>query len=184
MKMSSITAPVLLAAALVAGGCYAPQPTTLYHVGDIQEPLETDDDYLEMARCWADLSRSNYGVWKSLSDNQKETLNQLWTKAHQEQLRDGKLSPATKSAIAAERKVLNDKFEQQNIEKYVSFDAIASNPTPDMNGELESWDRRRQGDSMIYNQNLRMLADEWSRFWLMERPGASPYDTVNTSGRF
>jgi hypothetical protein len=53
-----------------------------------------------------------------------------------------------------------------------------------LNGQLESWDRRRQGDSMIYNQNLRMLADEWSRFWLMERPGASPYDTVNTSGRF
>lgn len=173
MKMSSITAPVLLAAALVAGGCYAPQPTTLYR----SDELLSDQEYLEMARSWTELSRSNYSDWKELSDNEKQTINQIWTKAHEEMIRDGKMSPATRQA-------LGDFAERMNTKKLVSFDAIASNPTPDMNGELESWDRRRQGDSMIYNQNLRMLADEWSRFWLMERPGASPYDTVNTSGRF
>jgi len=36
---------------------------------------------------------------------------------------------------------------------------------------------------MVYNQNFRMLADEWSRIWLMERPGGSAYDLVNTTGR-
>jgi hypothetical protein len=37
---------------------------------------------------------------------------------------------------------------------------------------------------MVYNQNFRALADEWSRVWLMEMPGGTPYDTVNTTGRF
>jgi hypothetical protein len=37
---------------------------------------------------------------------------------------------------------------------------------------------------MVDDQNFRALADEWSRLWLMERPGGTPYNTVNTTGRF
>ena len=87
------------------------------------------------------------------------------------------LSDAMKKRIA-------DLDETCNSAYIVSFDRIATNTTPDMNGQLESWDSRRQNDSMIYNQNLRALADEWSRVWLMERPGGTPYNTVNTTGRF
>ncbi|MFM8699656.1 MAG: hypothetical protein ACKOF7_13585, partial [Phycisphaerales bacterium] len=89
----------------------------------------------------------------------------------------GTMSDATKKRVA-------DLDETCNSAYLVSFDLIATNPTPDMNGQLESWDRRRQNDSMVYNQNLRALADEWSRLWLMETPGGTPYDTVNTTGRF
>ena len=94
-----------------------------------------------------------------------------------ESAKDGTLSAQTNKEVAELDEYCNGAY-------LVSFDSIASNPTPDMNGQIESYDRRRQGDSMIYNQNLRALADEWSRFWLMERPGGSPYDTVNTTGRF
>ncbi len=173
MKVSRFCLPATVAALAVLGGCYAPQPTTLYRSDEVL----SDEEYLEMARGWMDLSRANYGEWTSLSVNQRVTINQLWTKAHQEMIANGKISPGTRQALSAFA-------DFRNTEKLVSFDAIASNPTPDMNGQLESWDRRRQGDSMIYNENLRALADEWSRFWLMERPGGTPYNTVNTSGRF
>jgi hypothetical protein len=65
----------------------------------------------------------------------------------------------------------------------VSFTSVTSNPTPELNGQFESWDDRRRNDAMVNNQNFRMMADEWSRFWLMERPGGSAYDLVNTTGR-
>jgi hypothetical protein len=90
---------------------------------------------------------------------------------------DKPLSPETAKKVAELDQTCNDAY-------LISFDSIASNPTPDLNGQFESWDRRRQNDSMIYNQNFRALADEWSRFWLMEMPGGTPYDTVNTTGRF
>lgn len=172
MKPSSIALPAFLAFAFI-GGCYTPQPTSLYR----SDRLLSDDEVLEMARCWSDWGRSNFSTWNDLSDNTKQRLNQLWTKAHSEMIRDGKLSPETRQMVVRETEALN-------TELLVSFDAIASNPTPDLNGQFESWDRRRQNDSMVYNQNLRSLADEWSRFWLMERPGGTPYDTVNTTGRY
>jgi len=171
-----IAAPALMSAmmtVMVVGGCYAPQPTELYRTDE----LLTDTEYVEMARCWTELSRSNYNEWKSYSENEKIRVNQLWTKVHQEMLERGELTPATRTAM-------RDTAEYFNTKKLVSFDTIASNPTPDLNGQFESWDRRRQNDSMIYNQNFRALADEWSRFWLMEMPGGTPYDTVNTTGRF
>ena len=173
MRMSRFCLPATVAALAVLGGCYTPQPTTLYR----SDEMLSDEEYLEMARSWMDLSRSNYGEWKSLSDNQRVMINQIWTKAHQEMIANGKISPDTRKALSAFA-------DFRNTERLVSFDAIASNPTPDMNGQLESWDRRRENDSMVYNQNLRALADEWSRVWLMERPGGTPYDTVNTTGRF
>jgi hypothetical protein len=173
MTLSRLAAPALLVASIAVAGCYTPQPTTLYR----QDKALSDEEVLEMARCWSDWGRSNSDVWKSLSDNRRARLNQVWTKAHSEMLRDGKMSPETKQMVINET-------DQLNTELIVSFDAIASNPTPDMNGQLESWDRRRQNDSMVYNQNLRALADEWSRVWLMEKPGGTPYDTVNTTGRF
>ena len=170
-----IAAPALMSAMLAVGGCYAPQPTMADLYGS--DKILTDQEYLEMARCWLDSERSNYKVWSSLSENKRETLNQLWTKVHQEMLERGELTPATRTAM-------RDTAEYFNTKKLVSFDTIASNPTPDLNGQFESWDRRRQNDSMVYNQNFRALADEWSRFWLMEMPGGTPYDTVNTTGRF
>jgi hypothetical protein len=171
MKLLTLAIPV--AALVFTVGCYTPQPTTLYR----SEKTLTDDEVLEMARCWTDWGRSNSSVWQSLSDNRRQRLNQVWTKAHSEMLKDGKMSPETRQLVINETDLLN-------TEVLVSFDNIASNPTPEMNGQLESWDRRRQNDSMVYNQNLRALADEWSRFWLMEKPGGTPYDTVNTTGRF
>jgi hypothetical protein len=164
MKMSSITAPVLLAAALVAGGCYAPQPTSVYRTDELPD------------KHWYELKDSDSRI-EVLPAALKSSITQQRQMVEAEMAKDGSLSAQTNKQIA-------DLDEYCNGAYLVSFDSIASNPTPDLNGQLESWDRRRQGDSMIYNQNLRMLADEWSRFWLMERPGASPYDTVNTSGRF
>jgi hypothetical protein len=164
MKMSSITAPVLLAAALAAGGCYTPQPTTLYRSDKLPD------------KHWYELSDSDSRV-EALPAALRSSLVQQRQLVDTESAKDGTLSAQTNKEVAELDEYCNGAY-------LASFDSIASNPTPDMNGELESWDRRRQGDSMIYSQNLRMLADEWSRFWLMERPGASPYNSVNTSGRF
>jgi hypothetical protein len=89
----------------------------------------------------------------------------------------GELSVETKKSIS-------DLNEACNHAYLTSFDMIASNPTPDLNGQFESWDKRRLNDSMVYNQNLRAMADSWSRFWLMDQPDPTPYNTVNTTGRF
>ena len=164
MKMSSITAPVLLAAALVAGGCYAPQPTTVYRSDKLPD------------KHWYELSDSDSRV-EALPAALRSSIVQQRQLVDTESAKDGTLSAQTNKEVAELDEYCNGAY-------LVSFDSIASTPTPDMNGQIESYDRRRQGDSMIYNQNLRALADEWSRFWLMERPGASPYDTVNTTGRF
>ena len=173
-----IAAPALMSAMLAVGGCYAPQPTMADLYGS--DKILTDQEYLEMARCWLDSERSNYKVWSSLSENKRETLNQLWTKGHQEILDRGQMSSDTLTNLKSVCDGIRDEVRYEPV----SFDAIASNPTPDLNGQFESWDRRRQNDSMVYNQNFRALADEWSRFWLMEMPGGTPYDTVNTTGRF
>jgi hypothetical protein len=164
MKMSRLCLPATVAALAVLGGCYTPQPTTLYRSDDLPDTH------------WYELSERDSRV-KSLPAALQNALVQQRQQVGSELSEKGSLSPETSKKVS-------DLDENCNGAYLVSFDAIASNPTPDLNGQFESWDRRRQGDSMIYNQNLRALADEWSRFWLMERPGATPYDTVNTSGRF
>jgi len=164
MKLSSLAAPVALASALVVGGCYAPQPTTLYGSDKLPDTH------------WYELSEGDSMV-EALPAALQNALKKQRQEVEAEKANSENLSDAMKKRIA-------DLDETCNSAYIVSFDRIATNPTPDMNGQLESWDSRRQNDSMIYNQNLRALADEWSRVWLMERPGGTPYNTVNTTGRF
>lgn len=163
MKLSSIAVPAVLAIT-VLGGCYTAQPTTLYRSDKLPDThwyaLEAGDSRIKVLPA---------ALQNSITQQRQEVAAEIQEK--------GAISSETSKKIA-------DLDETCNGAYLVSFDAIASNPTPDLNGQFESWDRRRQGDSMVYNQNLRALADEWSRFWLMERPGGTPYDTVNTSGRF
>ena len=164
MKMSSITAPVLLAAALAAGGCYTPQPTTVYRSDKLPD------------KHWYELSDSDSRV-EALPAALRSSIVQQRQLVDTESAKDGTLSAQTNKEVAELDEYCNGAY-------LVSFDSIASNPTPDMNGQIESYDRRRQGDSMIYNQNLRAMADSWSRFWLMDQPDPTPYNTVNTTGRF
>lgn len=164
MTLSRIVAPVALAVSALVGGCYSPQPTELYGSEDL--PKEH----------WYELSEGDSRV-KALPAALRNALTKQRQDIAAELANSGATSDESKKKIA-------DLDESCNTAYVVSFDRIASNPTPDMNGQLESWDRRRENDSMVYNQNLRALADEWSRIWLMERPGGTPYDTVNTTGRF
>jgi hypothetical protein len=164
MKTSTFAAPKLVAAILLAGGCYAPQPTTLWRQDELPD------------KHWYELSEDDKRI-KALAPALQNSITQQRQLVAAEMEKNGSLSPDT-------RKKVGDLDETCNGAYLVSFDTIANNPTPELNGQFESWDRRRQGDSMVYSENLRMLADEWSRFMLMERPGGSPYDTVNTTGRF
>lgn len=164
MKTSALTFPAFIAATLFAAGCYSPQPTTLWRQNDLP------------SKHWYELSDDD-GRIKVLAPALQNSIVQQRQMVATELTKDGTLSPAT-------TKKISDLDETCNGAYLVSFDSIANNPTPELNGQFESWDRRRQGDSMVYSENLRMLADEWSRIWLMERPGGSPYDTVNTTGRF
>lgn len=160
--------PALMSAMLVAGGCYAPQPTELYRTNKL--PSEH----------WYALDEDDSRV-KALPHALRNSLTQQRQLVALEEGTDKKtkndLTPETTKKIAELDQTCNDAY-------LISFDSIASDPTPELNGQFESWDRRRQNDSMVYNQNFRALADEWSRFWLMEMPGGTPYDTVNTTGRF
>ena len=164
MTLSRLAAPALLVASIAVAGCYTPQPTTLYGSADLPDTH------------WYELSDGDKRV-KALPAALQNSLTKQRQEVEAELAAGGAMSDSTKKRVA-------DLDETCNSAYLVSFDLIATNPTPDMNGQLESWDRRRQNDSMVYNQNLRALADEWSRIWLMEKPGGTPYDTVNTTGRF
>lgn len=162
MKTTSPIVPALLAALLV-GGCYAPQPKTLFRSGDY--PTEH----------WFELPATE-GRVKSLPDALQNALVQQRQEVAAELANGGVITNATKQKIAELDEACNGAY-------VVSFDSVTANPTPELNGQFESWDDRRRNDAMVYNQNFRMLADEWSRIWLMERPGGSAYDLVNTTGR-
>lgn len=164
MKMSQIVAPALLTASIMVAGCYAPQPTTLFRTNKLPD------------KHWYELSESDSRI-EALPAALRNSITQQRQMVETETAGGGAISPETSKKVA-------DLDETCNGAYLISFDSIASGPTPEMNGQLESWDRRRQGDSMIFNQNLNALADEWSRFWLMEMPSSTPYDTVNTTGRF
>jgi hypothetical protein len=163
MKPSRLAVPFVLAVSALQG-CYTPQPTTLYRSENLPEThwyaLEAGDSRIKVLPA---------ALQNAVTQQRQEVAAEM----------------ADKGAVSTElSKKIADLDETCNGAYLVSFDAIATNPTPDLNGQFESWDRRRQNDSMVYNQNLRSLADEWSRFWLMERPGGTPYDTVNTTGRY
>ena len=164
MTLSRIVAPAALAVSALLAGCYSPQPTTLE--GSDKLPDEH----------WYELSDGDSRV-KSLPAALRNALVKQRQEVTTELANGGETSESTKKRIA-------DLDEACNTAYVVSFEVIASNPTPDMNGQLESWDRRRENDAMVDDQNFRALADEWSRLWLMERPGGTPYNTVNTTGRF
>lgn len=162
MKSFCTLSAAFVASATLLVGCYSPQPTSVYG----SENLPKQD--------WYTLSDGSSEV-KALPPALRNALVQQRQEVSAESDK-GSLSAETKKRIS-------DLNEACNAAYLVSFDVIASNPTPDLNGQFESWDKRRLNDSMTYNQNLRALADEWSYFWLMERPGGTPYNTVNTTGR-
>jgi hypothetical protein len=162
MKMPSSIVPALLAT-LVVGGCYAPQPTTLYRSGNYPDGH------------WYELPATE-GRVKSLPEALQNALEQQRQEVAAERAKGGGVSAATEQRIAELDEACNGAY-------VVSFTSVTSNPTPELNGQFESWDDRRRNDAMVNNQNFRMMADEWSRFWLMERPGGSAYDLVNTTGR-
>lgn len=165
MKPSTLVfASTALAAALLAGGCYTAQPTALYG----SEDLPKED--------WYTLGESSSEV-KALPPALQGALKNQKLAVDNEVAAKGEVSADT-------RKRINDLNEACNSAYLVSFDVIATNPTPGLNGLAETWDMRRVNDSMIYNQNLRALADEWSWFWLMDQPSPTPYNQINTTGRF
>jgi hypothetical protein len=163
MKMSRLAVTALVAA-LAAGGCYAPQPTTLFRSGDL--PKEH----------WFELPPTE-GRVKTLPEALQNALVQQRQEVAADLKQAGAISNATQKRVA-------DLDEACNAAYIVSLASVTANPTPEMNGQFETWDDRRRNDAMVYNANFRALADEWSRLWLMDYPGGTPYDTVNTTGRF
>ena len=171
MTLSRLAAPALLVASssFALGGCYMRQPTYGDVIDEACASADTEKEFFLLPR--------ESKTFKGFSAGRQRDLNDLWKQYHTELGRDGKISPATQAWI--------DRSDAEcRTALTVSFDAICANPTPEMNGQLESYDARRRNDTLIYNENLRALADEWSRAWLMEKPGGTPYNTVNTSGRF
>jgi uncharacterized protein YerC len=162
MKMSRLAVPALLAALAVAG-CYAPQPTTVFRSGDL--PKEH----------WFELAETE-GRVKTLPDALQNALVQQRQEVAADLKQNGAISNATLKRVA-------DLDEACNGAYLVSLASVTANPTPEMNGQFETFDDRRRNDALVYNANLRALADEWSRVWLMEMPGGTPYDNVNSTGR-
>jgi hypothetical protein len=157
------SATFALSAVLLAGGCYTPQPTTLYGSGDLPK-----QDWYTLNADAGEVKTLPAALQQSLADQRVAVANELAAK--------GELSADT-------HKRIQDLNEACNSAYLVSFDVIATNPTPGLNGYAETWDMRRVNDSMIFNQNLRALADEWSWFWLMDQPDPTGFNTVNTTGR-
>jgi hypothetical protein len=162
MKMSRLAVPALLAALAVAG-CYAPQPTTVFRSGDL--PKEH----------WFELPETE-GRVKTLPDALQNALVQQRQEVAADLKQNGVISNTTLKRVA-------DLDEACNGAYLVSLASVTSNPTPEMNGQFETFDDRRRNDALVYNANFRALADEWSRVWLMEMPGGTPYDNVNSTGR-
>lgn len=164
MKPFQIASSLLaVSAALVVGGCYPAQPTTIYGTNEL--PRED----------WYTLSESSFQV-ESLDPPLRASLAQQRAEVAREIAEHGEISADTRKRIAD----LNDRC---NTNFLVSFNMIADSPTPGMDGYAENYNQRRQNDAMIYNQNFRAMADEWSRIWLLDYPGGTPYNTLNTTGR-
>ncbi|MBL9141858.1 MAG: hypothetical protein JNK53_08330 [Phycisphaerae bacterium] len=164
MKLFHIaSSSIVLTAMLVAGGCYTPQPTTLYGSEDLPK-----QDWYTLGDGSSEVKTLPPALQNALADQRLAVNNEMAAK--------GAISPDT-------RKRITDLNDACNSAYLVSFDLIATNPTPGLNGYAETWDSRRRDDSMVFNQNFRAMADEWSRFWLMDAPGPTPYNTINTTGR-
>ncbi|MFO0784252.1 MAG: hypothetical protein U0636_11285 [Phycisphaerales bacterium] len=154
----------LLSAIVLTSGCYSPQPTELYGSDDLPKK-----DWYTLPADSSEVQTLPPAYQRALADQREAVASEVGSK--------GAITPETQKNIAKMNEACNSAY-------LVSFDLVATNPTPGLNGQSETWDQRRINDSIIYSQNLRALADEWSRFWLMDMPMGTPYNTINTSGRF
>lgn len=65
----------------------------------------------------------------------------------------------------------------------VSFDAIRNNPSPEMTRLAYSKKESQQNWTVMADSNLRMVPDDWDRFWYTDHPSMlTPYPTIYTSG--
>ena len=86
-------------------------------------------------------------------------------------LPNGDLAPATDAD-----------YEKDGIYD-VSFDAIKSNPTPNLTGMNERDVDVQRNLAVNANQTTRMFWSDFGRMWLADQPSPlSPYPTVNTTG--
>jgi hypothetical protein len=60
---------------------------------------------------------------------------------------------------------------------------LQRNLTPELYSTATTKDEANWDWYQVTNQNLRMVGDDWARFWLVDRPSyLSPYPIVNTTG--
>lgn len=65
----------------------------------------------------------------------------------------------------------------------VSFDAIVSNPTPELQGIANRPEDVRRHFALSTNQNMRAFWDDLARAFYQDKPTAlTPYELYNTSG--
>jgi hypothetical protein len=64
-----------------------------------------------------------------------------------------------------------------------SYGAIAGDLTPELQGTVERPIDVDRHMVFVHNHNLRMLSDDWQRFWYTDHPSRlSPYPIMYTSG--
>ena len=148
-----IAAPALMSAmmtVMVVGGCYAPQPTELYRTEKLPSEhwytLDEDDSRVEALP---------HALRNSLTQQRQLVALEQGSEKNSE---EKPLSPETAKKVAELDQTCNDAY-------LISFDSIASNPTPDLNGQFESWDRRRQNDSMAHGDARRYAVRHGEYHW-------------------
>jgi hypothetical protein len=152
---------------LLLVSCAGPQPTTL-----------TGSD--ELPKDWLALS-GNDGKVQSLDPSTQEllaTTRKLMEAERRtaEYKSSGDYSQSTKTAMANACRAADSAYLASNA-------VLQRNLTPELYSTASTKDEANWDWYQVTNQDLRMVGDDWARFWLVDRPSyLSPYPIVNTTG--
>jgi hypothetical protein len=114
-----------------------------------------------------------------------ERIKQLPTDMRLElsELRNGRYNYTTSQSPEYQAKAAD--FNRRATQWYAtSAYAILKDPSPEMYSISQTQDAAKRNIDISLNQNLRIVADDWNRFWMWGFPSMlSPTPIMDTSGQ-
>ncbi len=158
------TSTIVCLAATLLTACAVPthkQPHTIAHVSDCPED-------------WTTLSAGDKRV-KQLPTEMRVELAAIRDERFEK--KDDELSAATKQKVADINRRATDWYAATAY-------AILKDPSPEMYSISATQEDAERNIDISTDQNLRIAADDWNRFWLWGFPSMlSPTPIVDTSGQ-
>lgn len=136
---------------------------------DISAPADCPKDWTTL---WASDSRV-----KQLSVELRQELSTLRDEIRLATEKDLNKNPELKAKV--------DDFNRRATQWYAtSAYAILKDPSPEMYSISQTHDAADRNIDISTNQNMRILTDDWNRFWLWGFPSMlSPTPIMDTSGQ-